>query len=71
MGIWKKTHSARPVPNSFAQLDRLPQITPIVGDTIVYHPSSEDHSHHIDPAVALLRLQQGQTMYYTTWMYDE
>ena len=32
----RKTHSARPVPMSYAKRDRLPDFTPVVGDRIRY-----------------------------------
>jgi len=60
----RKTHERRPVPKSYAKHEELPNITPIVGDIVVYETWAGDLLHVDD---ALSRLQRGESVYYTTW----
>jgi len=64
----RKTHERREVPFSYAFKDELPRLTPIVGDRVVYETWAGDPLHSDD---ALVRLQAGGVVYYTTWEDDD
>jgi hypothetical protein len=71
---WVRTHAARPVPPSYAAADRLPAITPVVGDSIVYlctGAAPEDRpaggADILTPECALERIREGRTVWYETF----
>jgi hypothetical protein len=59
----RQTNPARPVPTSFGARERLPAVTPVVGDRIEYRDG--DDVITADQAMALLRA--GKPVQYVTF----
>jgi len=62
--MMRQTHKRRRVPLSFATKDALPLLSPVVGDRICYETWAGDPLHEEQ---ALRRMQEGGSVYYTTW----